>query len=204
MNDPTPATCVRTGPTVGAHSLPAAHSPLLRFEHAEQTARSPSPPPVAPHAFACSAVRRFSEPGYRSPTSATAFDAWAHPRRPDSRAITRKVVRCRTSLARPHLQRARLELLASPCEEDAARATSRNNPSDDRPRGAASTPDETPTETVAQPRRRLRTTTRPARRLRRRTLDDRAGLRGPKNPERRTFPVAPCCRSEHGRRCPSS
>lgn len=73
-----------------------------------------------------------------------------------------------------------------PLRRSFAKAASRDSPSDDAPRGAASTPRDTSPKVTARPRRRLRATPKPNHRLRRWLLDGNAELHGSRSLERRT------------------
>jgi len=83
--------------------------------------------------------------------------------------------------------RSRFTDLGLPLSKKPTRACKPRQPFRRRPHGAASTPHDTPPETTARPRRRLRATPKPNHRLRRRLSDDSAGLHGPRDLERRTF-----------------
>jgi hypothetical protein len=179
----------RYGPTLGAPS-PAAPCALLSRYAQGFDWLDPRPRPSSHSAlFTRSADRRFSGPDCRSPTSATASLFFRRVGTPTSTRFSHLTWKIRTLAdprARPRF-RSRFTDYGPPLTKKLLRACEPRQPFRQRPHDAASAPHDTFPEAAAQPRRRLRATPKPNRRLRRRLLDDNAGLHGPRSLERRTF-----------------
>jgi len=182
----------RYGPNLGAPSLATPRVPLSRHTRLSR-ARPPSPRIASSHHLlrvtggVGNADTRFFGSDCRPTTSATKSrrtdTPCEHPILADSMEP-----HYAATMNSSRFRRAFYGATTFPLRRRNTKLASRDNPFRHRSRGAASTPQNTMPKVTDQPECRLRATSCPGHRLRRRTLDDDNGLRGPSRPRAKDPP----------------